>query len=72
MLEYFDRASRACIFDALRKKGINEPMITLLIELYSYEIGERQEAKHYLFDVAITKEMSSALSFSMLFSDMLF
>ena len=31
----FDRVSRACIFDALRAQEINEPMISLPIQLYS-------------------------------------
>ena len=35
MKKAFDRACRACIFDVLRVHGINEPMITLLIELYA-------------------------------------
>ena len=41
----FDRVSRACIFDALRAQGINEPMIALLIELYSCQTGATSGSK---------------------------
>ena len=43
----FDRVSRACIFEALRAQGISEPMIALLIELYSCQTGATSGSKTF-------------------------
>ena len=43
----FDRVSYSAIFEALRSQGIDEPMIALLLDLYSMQSGSTRGGKAF-------------------------